>query len=277
MRLICGGSATVFLAPLDAGYLQALAKCYAASQPFALATCIDQGEDFGSTLLFSDGAVAFSSFRTTAADSLGNTLAELTNAGSNHAAVNRIDGRRFFVEAICPPPVLVIIGAVQISLHLAALGREMGFKIVVVDPRPAFADTGRFPDTDEIIPAWPDEALTELALDHNTYVAILTHDPKFDEPSLKALLLPENDTVAPNVRYIGAIGSRATHRERFARMAKIGVTQDMLKRVYAPIGLDIGASNPAEIALSIMAEIIAVKNNRSGGMLISGSGRISAA
>jgi len=171
---------------------------------------------------------------------------------------------------------LIIIGAVQISLHLAALGRELGFKIIVIDPRPAFADAGRFPNTDEIIQAWPDEALKDLQLDDNAYVAILTHDPKFDEPSLKALLMPGHDIMPPNLGYIGAIGSRATHKQRFERMEKIGVTREMLKLVYAPTGLDLGASNPAEIALSIMAEIIAVKNNRSGGMLYSGSGRISA-
>jgi xanthine dehydrogenase accessory factor len=165
-----------------------------------------------------------------------------------------------FIEVYPAPPRLILFGGVHTAIPLARLARTLGFRVVVVDARATFANRDRFPDVDEIVVAWPDEAAERLDIDANTYVAILTHDPKIDEPAIKAVI----DTPA---RYIGAIGSRKTHAERFARMAQQGVPPEKLQRVYAPIGLDLGGKTPEEIALAVLAEIVAVRNGRSGGHL----------
>jgi xanthine dehydrogenase accessory factor len=132
--------------------------------------------------------------------------------------------------------------------------------VTVVDPREKFANRERFPDADQVLVEWPDEALAHLDVDDATYIALLTHDPKIDEPTLASAL-------KTGARYIGAIGSRQTHADRFQRMASWGVTPEELARVYGPIGLDLGGKTPEEMALSIIAEIVAVKNGRSGDSL----------
>jgi len=139
--------------------------------------------------------------------------------------------------------------------------------VVVVDPRSKFANRERFPEADEVLVEWPDEALRHLPVGEATYIVLLTHDPKIDEPSLAAAL-------KGGAAYIGAIGNRKTHADRFERMAKWGVTAEDLQRVYAPIGLDLGGHTPEETALSIMAEVVAVKNGRSGASLCQGNGPI---
>jgi xanthine dehydrogenase accessory factor len=139
--------------------------------------------------------------------------------------------------------------------------------VIVVDPRAKFANRERFPEADEVLVEWPDEAFTHLDVDHASYVVLLTHDPKIDEPTLAAALKTE-------AAYIGAIGSRGTHAARFERMKKWGVTPEQLERVYGPIGLDLGGRSPEETALSIIAEVVAVKNGRSGASLRKSKGAI---
>jgi xanthine dehydrogenase accessory factor len=177
------------------------------------------------------------------------------------------DGTEVYLEAFLPPPALYIMGGVHVAIPLAHLARELGFRVVVVDPRSKFANRERFPEADEILVEWPDEALGHLPVDSATYIVLLTHDPKIDEPTLAAAL-------KSGAAYIGAIGSRKTHADRLERMAEWGVTAIDLQRVYAPIGLDLGGSTPQETALSIMAEIVAIKNGRSGAWLCQGSGPI---
>ncbi len=146
------------------------------------------------------------------------------------------------------------------AIPLVTFAKVLGFRVTVVDARAKFANRQRFPHADEIIVAWPDEAVAQLKLDTSTFVAILTHDPKIDEPALRNVL-------GTPVAYVGAIGSRKTHAERFERMADQGVDTALLPQVYAPIGLDLGAVSPEEIALSIMAEIVAVRHGASAGFL----------
>jgi xanthine dehydrogenase accessory factor len=152
---------------------------------------------------------------------------------------------------------LVIIGGVHTAIPLTRFAKELGFYVIVADPRAKFASLERFPEADEVLLEWPDEALAHLEIDNVTYIVLLTHDPKIDEPTLAAALQTE-------ATYIGAIGSRGTHAARFERMADWGVTREQLERVYAPIGLDLGGRSPEETALSIISEVIAVKNGRSG-------------
>jgi len=149
------------------------------------------------------------------------------------------------------------------AIPLIKFAKQLGFYVVVADPRAKFANRERFPQADEVRVEWPDQTFAHLHMNDATYVVILTHDPKIDEPALAATLKSE-------AAYIGAIGSRGTHVARFERMAKKGITAEQLRRVYAPIGLDLGGHTPEETALSIIAEIVAVKNGRSGGPLRDG-------
>ncbi|MFN2169461.1 MAG: XdhC family protein [Anaerolineae bacterium] len=166
-----------------------------------------------------------------------------------------------------PPPTLIIAGGVHVAIPLTRFARELGFRVVVVDPRAKFANEERFPDADQVLVAWPDEALDGLEVGETTYVVLLTHDPKIDEPTLAAAL-------KTGAAYVGAIGSRKTHAHRYERMARWGVTAEQLDRVYSPVGLDLGGSTPEETALSIIAEVVAVKNGRSGGSLRATTGPI---
>jgi xanthine dehydrogenase accessory factor len=156
---------------------------------------------------------------------------------------------------------LVIFGGVHTAIPLTQFAQSLGFRVTIVDGRERFANHERFPTADEIIVAWPDEALARMKIDASTYVAILTHDPKFDIPVLAAL----SKTVPP--RYIGAMGSRATRQQHFTELRALGVSEGFLSRVHGPIGLNLGARTAEEIALAIIAEIVAVRYRRGGGFL----------
>ncbi|HUS15835.1 MAG TPA: XdhC family protein, partial [Chloroflexia bacterium] len=165
-----------------------------------------------------------------------------------------------FIESFPPPPRLIIVGAVHTAIPLHRLAKQLGYHVVVVDARRALATPERFPEADVLRAEWPDDALRALGLDSSTAVVVLTHDPKFDEPALLVAL-------ASPAGYIGAIGSRTTNEERHASLEAAGVSAVDLDRIHAPIGLDIGARTPAEIALAILAEIVATRAGRPGGSL----------
>ena len=160
-----------------------------------------------------------------------------------------------FIEGFPPPPALIIVGAGHIAIPLTTFAKTLGYRVVVVDARAAFATRERFPHADELIVEWPDEALEGMDLDPSTSVSVLTHDPKFDEPTLRVVLARE-------VGYIGAIGSRKTAEERSERLKRAGVTDEQLSRVHGPVGLNIGATSPEEMALAIMAEIVATRHGK---------------
>ena len=165
-----------------------------------------------------------------------------------------------FIQSFPPPPRLVIVGAVHTAIPLHRLAKQLGYYVAVVDARSALATPERFPEADWVLTEWPDDALRALHIDSSTAVVVLTHDPKFDEPALIAAL-------ASDAVYIGAIGSRGTHESRLESLRAQGVTEEQIARIHAPIGLDIGGKTPAEIALAILAEVIAVRYNRPGGMM----------
>jgi xanthine dehydrogenase accessory factor len=160
-----------------------------------------------------------------------------------------------FIEGFPPPPTLIIVGAGHIAIPLTIFAKTLNYRVVVIDARAAFATRERFPSVDELIVAWPDEVLEKMDLYPSTSIAVLTHDPKFDEPTLKVVL-------TRNVGYIGAIGSRKTGEERAERLKKQGLTDEQLKRIHGPIGLNIGGAEPEEMALAIMAEIVAVRHHK---------------
>jgi xanthine dehydrogenase accessory factor len=158
-----------------------------------------------------------------------------------------------FIDVLIPLPRLIIIGAVHIAIPLITIAKAMNFRTIVVDPRSAFATRVRFPHADELIVEWPSTALEKLAPDPATYVVCLTHDDKLDVPALQAAL-------ASPARYIGVLGSRKTHADRLEALRELGVPEDGFSRIHAPIGLDLGSIYPEEIALAIMAEIIAERH-----------------
>lgn len=166
-----------------------------------------------------------------------------------------------FIEGFPPPPLLVIVGAGHIAIPLTVFAKTLNYRVVVVDARSAFATRERFPLADELIVAWPDEVLEQMDLNPSTSLAVLTHDPKFDEPSLKVILARE-------VGYVGAIGSRKTKEERDERLKKQGLSEEQLRRIHGPIGLNIGAESPEEMALAIMAEIVATRHHKDASALL---------
>jgi xanthine dehydrogenase accessory factor len=177
-----------------------------------------------------------------------------------------------FIDVINPDPRIVIFGAVEYAQHLSALARVCGWRPYVVDPRARFATPERFPDALGVVAAWPEEAFEQLgAPDKATYVVILTHDPKLDDAALSIAL--QSDAA-----YVGAMGSRRAQAQRRERLLAAGLDEELLERVAAPIGLDLGAVSPEETALSIMAELAAVRHGRAGGRLSQskGGGRIHA-
>jgi xanthine dehydrogenase accessory factor len=182
-----------------------------------------------------------------AAHALADLLRDRMRQGKSGLVVEA--GRELFLTVQVPPVRVVVIGAVHISQALAPMVRGLDFDVTIIDPRTAFASPERFPDT-TVLAEWPDTALPRLGLDRYTALAALTHDPKIDDPALDAALKAQ-------CFYIGALGSKKTHARRVERLAGAGFTQADIARIHAPIGLDIGAVSPAEIAVSILAEIVA--------------------
>jgi len=165
-----------------------------------------------------------------------------------------IAGQKVFLNVYVPPPRLIIVGAVHIAQTLAPMATMLEFDVTVVDPRGAWATSARFPGV-KVIKEWADEAFQEMGLDVSTAVVTLTHDPKLDDPALESALKSE-------AFYIGALGSRKTHAKRKERLADVGITEEMFSRVQGPVGLNIGAKSPAEIAVSILGQIIEVRARR---------------
>lgn len=184
--------------------------------------------------------------------------AELSEGTPTGSELPKRDGD-VFVEPFRRRPQMVIVGGIHIAIPLHRLAKLMGYRVTVVDARAKFASRERFPDADELIVAWPDEALSKIPIDNSTYVVILTHDPKFDLPALRSVLKHDPG-------YIGAIGSRKTNQNRFDALRKEGFTEEQLSRVHGPIGLDLGSRGAEETALGILAEVTAV---RFGGSAVS--------
>ena len=188
---------------------------------------------------------------------------------SGHSRVVELHGRRVFADVFGPPPRLFVYGAVDTADALCAAANAIGWRTIVADARARFATKERLPNADEIVVAWPEDALANVAPDHTTAIVVLTHDDKFDLPLLTGALSTE-------AYYIGALGSRRNQERRRERLLEAGVDEAELERISGPAGLDIGAHTPAETAVSMLAEIMAVRAGREGGRLKGSSGRIHA-
>lgn len=163
-----------------------------------------------------------------------------------------------FIDVFPPPPRLILVGAVHVAIPLISLAKILGFRTKVVDPRSAFATPARFRHADELIVEWPQEVLAPSDFNESTYLVVLSHDEKLDNPALKLAL-------ESPCRYIGALGSRKTHARRVASLKEMGITDEQLARIHAPIGINLGGRKPEEIAVSIIAEIVAVRNDAQHG------------
>ena len=252
--LSCGGSIDVLIEPV--GMLHRAALEVVLSEHPALLVRIVAPTDRAGTiaLLTEDRAEGWSS---ELADLKVGALAAL-GEGRSRTVTARLgtSDATIFLEALAMPPLLAIVGATHVGQALAHLAKAVGYRVVVADPRTALANPERFPGM-EILAAWPEEALAMLRFGPSSAIAVLAHEDKFDHPALLAAL-------RSSAGYIGAIGSRTTNEKRVAWLRTHGVRDRDLARIHAPIGLDIGASGVEEIALAILAEIVAVRHQRSG-------------
>lgn len=196
--------------------------------------------------------------------SLGSPEADASLVAEARAALERgvsatleLPGASHFIEVFAVRPRLVIVGGVPVAMVLARLARELGYETVIIDGRAAFATRERFPDVDRLVLAWPDEAADEIGLGPADAVAVLSHDPKFDEPAIA-------DALRRGCRYVGAIGSRRTQQVRRQHLREQGLAEDQVARLRGPIGLDLGGREPGEVALAIMAEVVASRHGASG-------------
>jgi xanthine dehydrogenase accessory factor len=256
--LACGGELEVFVAPLPAQLLQTAGAWLEKERGGAIATII-AGPDplLGKHLLWHDGEQVGGSLGT----ELDGAVAALARAALAAGQSQRVELESargpltLFIDVLLPPLTLLAIGGGHVTVALTRLAAVLGYRTVVVDPRRAFASAERFPHVDQLVPAWPQQALPQLAITPTTAVALLSHDPKIDDPALQLAL-------ASDAFYVGALGSRRTHEQRLARLREAGVAQAALDRIHAPIGLDLGAQSPEEVALAIMAEIVAAWHGR---------------
>ncbi len=253
--LACGGRIEVFVQALDPEIFDLWKARLLSNRPFSVASLIDGPAGLlGKAMLVSQDSVQLS---------LGQGLDELCIEKSRLALAEgrsqpvelawQAGSARVFVEVVKPTPTLIMVGGVHIAIALTALAKTLGFHTLVIDPRRAFGNAARFPDVDRLIQSWPEEAFSQIEISSSDAVVMLTHDPKIDDPALKRVL---NSPAF----YIGALGSRATHAKRRRRLLANGVTSAQMERLHAPIGLDIGAESPEEVALAIIAEIVTAQH-----------------
>jgi xanthine dehydrogenase accessory factor len=240
--LACGGTIEVYVEPLVEVHHRLLVALKA-GETVALATRLDGG---GHLLAWPGG-------RLEGDRALAPELAALLPGPA--ATLRRDPAGDLFLEVFAPPPTVIIVGAVHVAVPLVTLAQALGFRTRVVDARRAFANRERFPTADELVVAWPQDALQAEALRPQDAVVILSHDPKFDLPALQIAL-------RSRAGYVGLIGSRTTQAKRQAALREAGLTDAELARIHGPIGLDLGGREPAEIALAILAEIVAVRHGR---------------
>jgi xanthine dehydrogenase accessory factor len=225
--------------------LEALLAARLARQPAALITDLADGRQ---ALLSAEGVEGVLPFDAEINDAVQDCLtrdrSQLIEAG----------GRTLFVHVFNPPPRLIVVGAVHIAQSLAPMATMLDFDVTVVDPRGAWATTNRFPGV-KVIKDWADEAFQEMGLDVSTAVVTLTHDPKLDDPALESALKSD-------VFYVGALGSKRTHAKRKDRLREAGITDEQFARIHGPVGLNIGAKSPAEIAVSILGQLIEARARR---------------
>ncbi len=267
--LSCGGTLDVLVESLDSPTWReiypVLKTCLDENQLVAMATVI-AGAGLGNKILIWPGGRTLASLGSAALDG------EVVNWAREQMRVQETIWRSFdkvdvFMDVLLPPSRMIVIGAVHVAIPLVTLAKTLGYHTIVIDPREAFATRERFPHVDELITEWPSEALEKLRPNESSYVVVISHDEKLDNPALKVAL------TSP-ARYVGVLGARKNLGKRFAVLRELGVTDEQLARLQAPIGMRLGAVSPEEIALSILAAMVAAKHGvvpvpaRDGGLEI---------
>jgi xanthine dehydrogenase accessory factor len=253
--LACGGSIDVFVEKLDPKSFEPIRDALRAERPVASVTVVGGPDEMlGKKRVLLENGRSEGSL----GGGLDETASEAARAALSEGSIRRVTagGVELFAEALMPSPTLVAVGGVHIAVALVALAKTLGYRTVVVDPRTAFGNADRFPGVDRLMTDWPDAALRGIGLNASTAVAVLTHDPKLDDPALSVALRSP-------AFYVGALGSKKTQEKRRRRLLDGGLTEEELSRLHAPIGLPLGGRTPEEIALAVMAQIVATRNQRS--------------
>ncbi|MFF1274316.1 XdhC family protein [Streptomyces marokkonensis] len=274
--LTCGGEITVLVRPVTRGAdpaFGAVAESAAAGEPVTMATVTGGPAPCGATLAVRPDRVT-GTLGTTGLDAAVTADARgglaLGATGLRHygpQGERRADAVSVFLQSFAPPPRMLVFGAIDYAAAVARIGAFLGYRVTVCDARPVFATPRRFPDGVEVVVEWPHRYLRDTGTDERTVVCVLTHDPKFDVPLLlEALRRP--------AAYIGAMGSRRTHAERAERLTGAGLTGRELSRLRSPVGLDLGARTPEEVAVSVAAEIVALRWGGTGAPLTGTRGAV---
>jgi len=253
--LSCGSSLEVFVESLESpqwrALYPALKTCLDDNQLAAVGTVI-AGAGLGNKIMVWPDGRTLGSLGSAALD------AEAADWARERMRIQESGWKSFgasevFADVLPPPSRMIVIGAAHIAMPLVTLAKTLGYRAIVIDPRQAFATRERFPHADELITEWPSNALEKLHPDESTYVVAISHDEKLDNPALKVAL-------STPARYVGVLGARKNIGKRFAALRELGVTDEQLSRLHAPIGIRLGAVSPEEIALSILAAMVAAKH-----------------
>jgi xanthine dehydrogenase accessory factor len=272
--LMCGGTVRIFVSELHGQeVLQAVREEIEHGRPVALATLLD-GPSAGSMMAVLEDRVVGGLQHTGLLDDgvvrdARGFLDEARSAIRRYSLKGETMGEdlRVAIQAFAKPPRMVVFGAIDFSAAVAKLARDVGYRVTIVDARQSFAQSPRFREHAEVVVSWPDEYLRDRDLGPRDAVLVFTHDPKFDEPALIAAL-------GTGAGYIGAMGSRRTHADREERLRATGIADDDLRRINSPCGLDVGARTPAETAIAVLGEILALRAQRKGGRLAEADGPI---
>ena len=255
--LACGGQIQVFVEPLTDITIEQVQQWLRAEQSGAVVTVVKGPASLLGRKMYVAVDGSHHGVLDSAIDDEVISLARNAMAAgrsSRYSLVSSPQELEIFVDAILPSPTLVMVGGVHIAVALTTIAKAVGYRTIVIDPRRAFGSAERFEHVDRLIQAWPTEAFKEVVFTPVTAVAMLTHDPKIDDPALL--------TVLPSPAfYVGALGSTTTHSKRRQRLLDAGMALELVNRIHSPIGMDINASTPEEIAVAIMAEIVATRHN----------------
>jgi xanthine dehydrogenase accessory factor len=260
--LACGGSIDVFVQRLDREWYAALRPLIHADRSSVVVTVISGAIDLlGRQLIVTHGDQTIGSI---APDLDRAVLAAaqdvLCTGKSQRFTLSAAEPLEVFLDAIAPALEIITVGGVHIAIALTQIAKVMGYRTIVIDPRGVFGTAARFPHVDRLIHAWPDEALKQINLSCLSAVVMLTHDPKLDDPALTIVLPSE-------AFYIGALGSRVTQEQRRHRLLAAGISETNLAKLHGPVGINLGGQTPEEVALAVMAEIVAVRNGHSPDIL----------
>jgi xanthine dehydrogenase accessory factor len=249
--LACGGSVDIFVQPLEIKLFQSLRSIIMEDRAAALVTVVRGASDIlGREVIMKADGSSIGTLGNGWDERAGEPAREIMSRGISQL-VPLNETTEIFIEAIQPQPTLIVVGGVHIAIALLSAAKNLGYRTVLIDPRKAWGTEERFPHVDQILRSWPEDAFGQISVTPSTAIVTLTHDPKIDDTALQIALRSP-------AFYVGALGSRSTQTKRRERLLKAGLTETLIDKLHAPIGIKIGAETPEEIALAIMAEVVEV-------------------